>query len=178
MTSTAECAVFPNNSMSDSTSDAPGMEFATEMIIKASLRGEKFAEVPITLHRDGRVSHPPHLRTLRDGWRTLRFYLIYSPKWLFFVPGLVLALVGLLGYGLTVPGLTFGGVRFDVHTLLVASLALLLGYQTALFALFAKTFAISERLVPPIPAGPSLRSGELGTRLDRRRHCIDLRYEE
>ena len=128
-----------------------GMEFATEMIIKASLYGEKVAEVPITLHPDGRKSHPPHLRTFRDGWRTLRFFLIYSPKWLFFVPGAFLALFGLLGYALALPGLRIRGVVFDVHTLLVASLALLLGYQSALFAIFSKTFAVSERLVPPDP---------------------------
>ena len=128
-----------------------GMEFATEMIIKASLHGKRFAEVPITLHQDGRVSHPPHLRTLRDGWRTLRFFLIFSPKWLFLVPGLALALLGVVGYALAWPGLSIGRVTFDVHTLLVASLALLLGYQSALFAVFAKTFAISERLIPPDP---------------------------
>jgi hypothetical protein len=128
-----------------------GMEFATEMIIKASLYGEKIAEVPITLHPDGRKSHPPHLRTFRDGWRTLRFFLIYSPKWLFFVPGALLALLGLVGYLLAMPGITIRGVTFDVHTLLVASLAILMGYQSALFAVFAKTFAISERLVPPDP---------------------------
>lgn len=126
-----------------------GMEFATEMIIKSSLHGEKITEVPITLHPDGRTSHPPHLRTFRDGWRTLRFFLIYSPKWLFFVPGVLLCLLGLLGYALAFPGLTIRGVTFDVHTLLVASLALLLGYQSILFAIFAKTFAISERLLPP-----------------------------
>src|SRR5262249_48331516 len=94
-------------------------------------------------------SHPPHLRTFRDGWRTLRFFLIYSPKWLFFIPGTLFVLMGSLGYALALPGLTVRGVSFDVHTLLVASLALHLGYQSALFALFAKTFAISERLVPP-----------------------------
>jgi glycosyltransferase involved in cell wall biosynthesis len=139
-----------------------GMEFATEMIIKASLYREKFAEVPITLHPDGRTSHPPHLRTFRDGWRTLRFFLIYSPKWLFFVPGTALAVFGALGYALALPGLTIRGVNLDVHTLLVASLALLLGYQTVLFAVFAKTFAISEGLVPPDP------------RLDRLFRVVDL----
>jgi hypothetical protein len=115
------------------------------------LRGVRFAEVPITLHPDGRVAHPPHLRTLRDGWRTLRFFLIFSPKWLFFLPGMVLGLLGMLGYALALPGLTIRGVSIDVHTLLVASLALLLGYQCAMFALFAKVFAVSERLVPPDP---------------------------
>jgi hypothetical protein len=125
-----------------------GMEFANEMIIKSSLYGERIAEVPITLHRDGRTAHPPHLRTFRDGWRTLRFYLMYSPKWLFVIPGFALALAGVLGYAVAMPGLTMRGVTFDVHTLLFASLAMLCGYQSVLFAIFSKTFAISEGLMP------------------------------
>ncbi len=125
-----------------------GMEFATEMIIKSSLYGAKIAEVPITLHPDGRKSHAPHLKTFRDGWRTLRFFLIYSPRWLFLIPGALLILLGLLGYGLAMPGLTVRGVSFDAHTLLFASLAILLGYQSILFAIFSKTFAISEGLLP------------------------------
>lgn len=125
-----------------------GMEFANEMIIKSSLYGERIAEVPITLHQDGRTAHPPHLRTFRDGWRTLRFYLMYSPKWLFVIPGIALALLGVLGYAIAMPGLTIRGVTFDVHTLLFASLAILCGYQSVLFAMFSKTFAISEGLMP------------------------------
>src|SRR5262245_19272824 len=74
-----------------------GMEFATEMIIKSSLYGERIAEVPITLYPDGRKSHAPHLRTFRDGWRTLRFFLLYSPKWFFLVPGALLIMLGLFG---------------------------------------------------------------------------------
>lgn len=124
------------------------MEFANEMIIKSSLYGERIAEVPITLHQDGRTAHPPHLRTFRDGWRTLRFYLMYSPKWLFVIPGIALALLGVLGYAIAMPGLTIRGVTFDVHTLLFASLAILCGYQSVLFAMFSKTFAISEGLMP------------------------------
>jgi glycosyltransferase involved in cell wall biosynthesis len=125
-----------------------GMEFATEMIIKASLYGEKMAEVPITLHPDGRKSHASHLRTFRDGWRTLRFFLMYSPRWLFLIPGMLLVLLGLIGYGIAMPGLTLKGVTFDAHTLLFASLAMLCGYQALLFAIFTKTFAISEGLMP------------------------------
>ena len=125
-----------------------GMEFATEMIIKASLYGAKIGEVPITLHPDGRKSHAPHLRTFRDGWRTLRFFLMYSPRWLFLFPGLWLVLLGLIGYGVALPGLTLNGVNFDAHTLLFASLAILCGYQAILFAIFTKTFAISEGLMP------------------------------
>ena len=125
-----------------------GMEFATEMIIKASLRRAKIAEVPITLHPDGRQAHAPHLRTFRDGWRTLRFFLMYSPRWLFTIPGLLLVGLGLVGYAIALPGFTVHGVNFDAHSLLFASLAVLLGYQSVLFALFAKTFAVSEGLVP------------------------------
>jgi glycosyltransferase involved in cell wall biosynthesis len=128
-----------------------GMEFATEMIIKSSLYGEKIAEVPITLHPDGRTAHPPHLKTYRDGWRTLRFFLMYSPRWLFVVPGLLLILAGMVGYAVAMPGMTFHGMTFDAHTLLFASLAILCGYQSILFAICSKTFAISEGLMPEDP---------------------------
>ncbi len=128
-----------------------GMEFATEMIIKASLFRESMAEVPITLHKDGRESHAPHLKTFRDGWRTLRFFLMYSPRWLFVGPGAVLILLGLLGYGVAMPRTELWGVTFDAHTLLFASLAILCGYQSVLFALFTKTFAIGEGLMPEDP---------------------------
>jgi glycosyltransferase involved in cell wall biosynthesis len=125
-----------------------GMEFANEMIIKASLFGAKIGEVPVALHPDGRQSHKPHLKTFRDGWRTLRFYLMYSPRWLFLIPGALLVLLGLLGYGMAMPRLTIRGVTFDVHTLLFASLAILCGYQSILFAIFTKAFAIGEGLMP------------------------------
>jgi len=125
-----------------------GMEFATEMIIKSSLYGAQIAEVPITLHPDGRKAHGPHLRTFRDGWRTLRFFLMYSPRWLFLVPGLILLALGALGYLLALPGIEVFGAQLDAHTLLAASLALMMGYQSILFALFSKTFAISVGLMP------------------------------
>jgi glycosyltransferase involved in cell wall biosynthesis len=128
-----------------------GMEFATEMIIKSTLRGARIGEVPITLHPDGRRAHGPHLRTFRDGWRTLRFFLLFSPRWLFLMPGLLMMLAGLAGYAAVLPGLQVGGVRFGVHTLLVASLAVLLGYQSLLFAVFSKTFAITTGLMPEDP---------------------------
>ena len=128
-----------------------GMEFATEMIIKASLFRERITEVPITLHPDGRKSHAPHLKTFRDGWRTLRFFLMYSPRWLFVIPGLLMILLGLVGYGLAMPGMEIAGVAFDAHTLLFASLAILCGYQSILFAVFTKTFAIGEGLMPDDP---------------------------
>jgi glycosyltransferase involved in cell wall biosynthesis len=125
-----------------------GMEFATEMILKASLMGESIAEVPITLHPDGRKAHPPHLRTFRDGWRTLRLFLLFSPRWLFLVPGLALIILGLAGYAIALPGLTVNGVTFDVHTLLYSSVAIIAGQQAISFALFTKGFAIGEGLLP------------------------------
>jgi glycosyltransferase involved in cell wall biosynthesis len=128
-----------------------GMEFATEMIIKASLFDARIAEVPITLHPDGRRSHPPHLKTFRDGWRTLRFFLMYSPRWLFLFPGALLVLVGLTGAAVALPGTTIKGVTFDAHTLLFSCLAILVGYQAILFALFTKVFAITEGLMPEDP---------------------------
>jgi glycosyltransferase involved in cell wall biosynthesis len=128
-----------------------GMEFATEMIIKASLHGARITEIPITLHPDGRKTHAPHLRTVRDGWRTLRFLLVFSPRWLVLVPGILFALLGLTGYAIALPGLTIGGVTFDAHTLLFSSLAIMMGYQSVLFAICAKTFAINEGLLPKDP---------------------------
>jgi len=128
-----------------------GMEFATEMIIKASLHGARISEIPITLHPDGRKTQAPHLRTVRDGWRTLRFFLVFSPRWLFLAPGFVLVLLGLAGYAVALPGLKIAGVTFDAHTLLFSSLAILMGYQSVLFAICAKTFAINEGLLPKDP---------------------------
>jgi hypothetical protein len=139
-----------------------GMEFATEMIIKSSLGRADIAEVPITLHPDGRTAHAPHLRTFRDGWRTLRFFLVCSPRWLFLVPGLLLVLVGILGYALALPAVHLFGVVFDAHTLLFASLAIICGYQSIMFAVFTKVFAVSEGLLPPDP------------RLDRWRGIFNL----
>ncbi len=129
-----------------------GMEFAIEMVIKSSLHGARIAEVPITLHPDGRTVHKSHLRTLRDGWRTLRFFLLCSPRWLFLLPGAALMLLGALGYAIALPGATLGGVTFDAHTLLFASLALLVGYQSVQFAVFARAFAVDIGLLPEQPA--------------------------
>ena len=125
-----------------------GMEFATEMIVKASLTGARISEVPITLHPDGRRSHAPHLKTFRDGWRTLRFFLMCTPRRLFLMPGLILVVLGLAGYTVAMPGATLRGMTFDAHTLLFASLAVICGYQSMLFSLIAKTFAASEGLLP------------------------------
>jgi len=128
-----------------------GMEFATEMIIKASLAGARIGEVPITLHPDGRKSHPPHLKTFRDGWRTLRFFLMCSPRRLFLLPGLTLIVLGIAGYTVAMPGMTIGRMTFDAHTLLFASLAVICGSQSMFFSVIAKTFAISEGVLPHDP---------------------------
>jgi glycosyltransferase involved in cell wall biosynthesis len=125
-----------------------GMEFATEMIIKSTFARGRIAEVPVTLWPDGRRAHAPHLRTFRDGWRTLRFFLLYSPRWLFLAPGLLMIVLGFVGYALALPGVKVGPATFDAHTLLFASLLMLLGYQSVLFAIFSKTFAINEGLLP------------------------------
>ena len=127
---------------------ATGMEFATEMIIKASLFNANVTQVPITLHPDGRKSHPPHLKTFRDGWRTLRFYLLFTPRWLFLMPGLFLIFAGMLGYAVALPGVTIKGVTFDVHSLLFASLAIVCGYQSVAFAFLSKFFAVRSNLQP------------------------------
>ncbi|HKF82173.1 MAG TPA: glycosyltransferase family 2 protein [Solirubrobacterales bacterium] len=124
-----------------------GMEFATEMIIKSSLRPARIAEVPITLHPDGR-SRKPHLRTFRDGWRTLRLYLLYCPRWLFMVPGVAMLYLGLLAYAVAMPSFRVFGVGFAAHTLLFGSLAIICGYQAITFAVFTRTFGAMEGLLP------------------------------
>lgn len=128
-----------------------GMEFATEMVVKATLLRLQVAEVPTTLSPDGR-NRPPHLRTWRDGWRTLRFFMLYSPRWLFLYPGMALMLLGvLLGLWLLPEPREVGGLTFDVHTLVYAAAFVLLGFQAIAFAVFTKFFAISEGLLPPDP---------------------------
>jgi hypothetical protein len=125
------------------------MEFASEMVVKATLQRLRIAEVPTTLSPDGRT-RAPHLRSWRDGWRHLRFLLLYSPRWLFLFPGALLMLLGLLTmlWLLPVPRVV-AGVTFDVHTLLYAAAAIIIGFQAILFAVFTKVFAISEGLLPP-----------------------------
>ncbi|MEK8016871.1 MAG: glycosyltransferase family 2 protein [Candidatus Parabeggiatoa sp.] len=125
-----------------------GMEFASEMVVKATLHKLRITEVPTILHQDGR-SHPPHLQSWRDGWRHLRFLLMYSPRWLFLYPGLALIAIGLLGMVLLLPGpLSIGTVTFDIHTLLLSGTAIILGVQTLMFAILAKQFAINNKLLP------------------------------
>jgi hypothetical protein len=125
-----------------------GMEYASEMVVKAALHSLAVAEVPTTLARDGR-STPPKLRTWRDGWRHLRFLLLYSPRWLFLYPGIALMAAGAaLGVWLLPAPRRLAGVELDVHTLLYAATAVVVGFQAVVFALFTKVFAISEGLLP------------------------------
>ena len=128
-----------------------GMEFASEMIIKSTLKSLCISEVPITLHRDGR-SRPPHLKPWRDGWRHLRFMLLFSPRWLFLVPGLLLFALGASGMLLLAAAqMRLGGVSFDVGTLLMTGMAAVIGFQLVAFAFFTKVFAIAEGLLPEDP---------------------------
>ena len=130
---------------------ATGMEFASEMVIKASLQRLKIAEIPVTLSPDGR-SRPPHLRTWRDGWRHLRFMLLFSPRWLFLYPGIVLFALGLITGAWLETGLKrVGPLGLDIHTLLFAGFACLIGYQLVVFAVFTKVFAMREGFHPPNP---------------------------
>ncbi len=128
-----------------------GMEFASEMVVKATLHRMRVAEVPITLYPDGR-SRPPHLRSWHDGWRHLRFMFLYSPRWLFLYPGLMLMIIGAMISVWLLPGpKTIGTVTFDVNTLLYGGLAIIIGFEAINFAVFTKVFAISEGLLPEDP---------------------------
>jgi glycosyltransferase involved in cell wall biosynthesis len=126
-----------------------GMEFASEMVVRAALASYRIDEVPTTLSRDGR-SRPPHLRPWRDGWRHLRFLLIYSPRWLFLYPGLVILLVGMIGTAVLLPGaVQIAGIVFDLHTFIVSCFAILVGLQSITFAVIARKYAAQRGLVPP-----------------------------
>jgi glycosyltransferase involved in cell wall biosynthesis len=139
-----------------------GMEFASEMVVKASLLGMTVSEVPTTLSPAGR-SYPPHLRTWHDGWRHLRFLLMYSPRWLFLYPGIASILLGLAGCFWLLPGpRQVAGMVLGVHTLAYAFGAMLVGFQLLAFAVFTKVFAITEGLLPEDP------------RLNRLFQCVKL----
>ena len=130
---------------------APGMEFASEMVVKATIHRLRIAEVPTTLSPDGR-SRPPHLRSWRDGWRHLRFLLLFSPSWLFLFPGAGLFVVGLaMMVWLEPTPRQIGGVTLDIHTLFYAALGVVVGFHSMLFWVFAKVFGIREGIVPPDP---------------------------
>jgi glycosyltransferase involved in cell wall biosynthesis len=129
-----------------------GMEFASELVVKASLAGWRIAEVPTTLSPDGR-GRPPHLRTWRDGWRHLRFLLLFSPRWLFLYPGLALLAAGVgLTSALYLTPLHFLGAGLDIHSMLYASASALLGLQLCLFALFARVSAQNAGLLARRPS--------------------------
>jgi hypothetical protein len=127
---------------------ATGMEFASEIVVKATINKQRIAEVPTTLAKDGR-SRPPHLHTWRDGWRHLRFLMLFSPRWLFLYPGLALLLLGIVIGAVVVPRpLSVGSVTFDVDTLVVASAMVVIGFQAVLFALFTQVYASAEGFLP------------------------------
>ena len=128
-----------------------GMEFASEMVIKATLRKLRITEVPVTLHKDGR-SRPPHLKPWRDGWRHLRFMLLFSPRWLFLVPGVLLFVFGAaVSSALAFTDFKLGAVTFNVGTLAVSCMTAIIGFQLVAFAFFTKVFAIAEGLLPEDP---------------------------
>lgn len=125
-----------------------GMEFASEMIVKATMKGLKIKEVPTVLYPDGRT-RPPHLRTWSDGWRHLRFLLLYSPRWLFFYPGISLAVLGVLLSAFLLPAPRhIGGITLDINTLMYAAFLIILGVQAVLFSLFTYVFGVNADLLP------------------------------
>jgi glycosyltransferase involved in cell wall biosynthesis len=129
-----------------------GMEFASEMVIKSTLLNLNTTEVPITLYKDGR-SKPPHLRSWRDGWRHLRFMLLYSPRWLFFYPALFLLVFGLVAMGVTLRGpLNIQGIKFDTNTMMIGALAIILGIQILSAAISSRLFAQKEGFLPEDPS--------------------------
>lgn len=126
-----------------------GMEFASEMVVKAALAEFHIAQVPVTLRPDGR-NRPPHLRTWRDGWRHLRFMLLHAPRWLFLYPGLALMIFSTLFFLILLAGpLNVGNVRFDTNTLLMAGMGILVGFQITMFGLFSEVFSRTSGLLPP-----------------------------
>ncbi|HWC11751.1 MAG TPA: glycosyltransferase family 2 protein [Acidimicrobiales bacterium] len=142
---------FRREAILDLSLQSTGMEFASEMVVKATLARLRVAEVPTTLSPDGRT-RPPHLRSWSDGWRHLRFLLLYSPRWLFLVPGIVLMTAGLVaGVALTVQPVRIGSVTFDVDTLVAAGAALVIGFQAVIFGVLTKIYAIEEGFLPADP---------------------------
>ena len=128
-----------------------GMEFASEMVVKATIMSQRITEVPTILSPDGR-SRPPHLKSWRDGWRHLRFLLLFSPRWLFLYPGFAMMCFGILMGGWLLPGpRSIAGITLDVHTLSYAAASAIVGYQSVLFWVCAKVYGVRERIVPPDP---------------------------
>lgn len=142
---------FRKNSIKKLGLRTTGMEFASEMVIKATIMGLRITQIPITLYKDGR-SRPPHLRSWRDGWRHLRFMCMYSPRWLFFIPGSLIFTLSLIFFILLELGpIRVGRIAFDTNTLLVFAMAILLGFQLISFSIYTKAFAITEGLLPDDP---------------------------
>lgn len=139
---------FNRQSILDIELNTKGMEFASEMVVKASLNKLKIIEVPTVLYPDGRVT-APHLRTWHDGWRHLRFLLIYSPKWLFLYPGIIMIIVGLIFSSvLTINQIHIGHINFDIHTLLYTLTLFYVGYQFVVFYMFSKYYGVKNKLLP------------------------------
>src|SRR5205085_3937407 len=142
---------FRRDSMMALNLRTTGMEFASEMVVKSTIQELRITEVPTTLSRDGR-SRPPHLRSWRDGWRHLRFVLLFSPRWLFFLPGLAVLIAGLIIGAIVAPHpFSIGSVTFDVDTLVAASAMVVIGFQAVLFWLFTQVYAGSEGFLPEEP---------------------------
>ncbi len=142
-----------------------GMEFASEMVVRSALASYRLTEVPTTLAKDGR-SRPPHLRTWRDGWRHLRFLLIYSPRWLFLYPGLVLLALGLTGITVLFPGeVRLGASSLGIHTFVAACMVVLIGIQSITFAAIARRYATLRGLLPPSARYSALLRGLTPDRL-------------
>ncbi|HUZ72439.1 MAG TPA: glycosyltransferase family 2 protein [Stellaceae bacterium] len=144
---------------------AAGMEFASEMVVKATVSKLRVTEVPTTLSPDGR-SRPPHLRSWRDGWRHLRFLLLFSPRWLFLYPGFAIFVAGLAANIWLLPhARRVAGINFDIDSLLYAAVAVVVGFQSMQFWVFAKIYGMREGIVPPDPwfrrmiAGATLEAG-------------------
>jgi glycosyltransferase involved in cell wall biosynthesis len=139
---------FRRDALNSLNLQTAGMEFASEMIVKAVMKGMKIEEVPVVLHPDGR-SRPPHLRTWSDGWRHLRFLLLYSPRWLFLYPGIILTILGFLISALLIGGpRNIAGVILDINTLMYAAFLIILGVQSVLFSLFTYVFGVNADLLP------------------------------
>ena len=139
---------FRRDAVLDLNLRTSGMEFASEMVVKATLAQFDMREVPTTLVKDGR-SRPPHLRSFRDGWRHLRFLLLFSPRWLFFYPGLFLVLMGLVVGAILLGGpVRLGNVSFDIHTFLIAALCIIVGMQSISFAIIGRRFASRYGFIP------------------------------
>ena len=141
---------FNRDSMLSLGLQSPGMEFASEMVVKSALHERRIEEVPTTLRPDGR-SRPPHLKTWRDGWRHLRFLLLHSPEWLFLFPGLIMIGLGVAGVSLLAHGAIqiSPHIELDIHTLVAACFSFVIGTQLVMFSALARRYAMIEGVLPP-----------------------------